>query len=94
MHANWQGYVEVPAANDFVVRKVCTIALSKVQGAHWNAIKCQERLGNRPEAVVRQATITLNSQVWKSLEYSLPKQYCVDLAETYVTQLSVSLRIL
>jgi hypothetical protein len=45
-HANWQGYVEVPAAKDFVARKVHTIALREVQGTQWNAIKCQERLGN------------------------------------------------
>jgi hypothetical protein len=93
-HANWQGYLEVPAAKDFVARKVGTIALSKVQGTHWNMIKCQECLGNHPEAVIRQATINLNSQVWKSLEDSLPKLYCVDLVEAYVTQESVSLRIL
>jgi hypothetical protein len=92
-HANWQGYVEVPTANDFVARKICTIALSKVQGTHWNAIKCRERLGNCPEAVVRQATINLNSRVWKSLEDSLPKLYCIDLAEAYVMQESVSSRI-
>jgi hypothetical protein len=49
---------------------------------------------NHPEAVIRQATINLNSQVWKSLEDSLPKLYCVNLAEAYVTQESVSLRIL
>jgi hypothetical protein len=60
-HANWQGYVEVPTAKDFVARKVHTITLRKVKGTHWNAIKCQERLGNHPEAVVRQATINLNS---------------------------------
>jgi hypothetical protein len=28
-HAIWQGYVEDPAAKDFIVRKACTIALSK-----------------------------------------------------------------
>jgi hypothetical protein len=61
MHAKWQGYVEEPTAKDFFVTKVRTIALSKVQGTHWNAIKCQERLGNRPEAVVRQATTNLDS---------------------------------
>jgi hypothetical protein len=94
MHAYWQGYVKVPPAKDFVARKVRTIALSKVQGTHWNVIKCQERLGNCPEDVVRQATINLNSQVWKSLEDSLPKLYCVDLVEAYVTGESVSLRIL
>jgi hypothetical protein len=79
-HANWQGYIEEPAVKDFVARKVCTNALNKVQGTHWNANKCQERLRNRPEAVVRQATINLNSQVWTSLEDSLPELYCVDLA--------------
>jgi hypothetical protein len=77
-HVNWQGYVEEPTAKDFVVRKVCTIALSKAWGTHWNGIKCKERLGNRPEAVVRQATINLDSGVWKSLEDSLPEMYCID----------------
>jgi hypothetical protein len=93
-HANWQGYIEVPTAKDFVARKVRTIALSEVQGTHWNAIKCQERLRNCPEAVVRQATINHDSQVWRSLGDSLPKLYCVDLAEAYVTQKSVSSRLL
>ncbi len=83
-HANWQGYVEDPAANDFVTRKAHTISLSKAQGAHWNGIKCKERLGNCQEAVVRQAIISLDSRVWKSLEDSLPKLYCIDLAEAYV----------
>jgi hypothetical protein len=90
-HAYWQGYVEVPAAKDFVAS---TNALIEMQGTHWNVIKCQERLGNFPKAVIRQATINLNLQVWKSLEDSLPELYCIDLAETYVTQESVSLRIL
>jgi hypothetical protein len=84
-HAKWQGYVEEPSAKDFVARKVSTIALNEVQGTHWNVIKCQEHLGNCLEAVVRQATIKLDSQVWKSLEDSLPKLYCIDLAESYVT---------
>jgi hypothetical protein len=94
MHAYWQGYVEVPAGKDFLARKVCTIALTEVQGTHWNAIKCQERLGNCPEADVRQATINHNSGVWKSLEDFLPKLCYVDLLEAYVMQESVSLRIL
>jgi hypothetical protein len=51
-------------------------------------------LGNHPESVDRQATINLNSQVWKSLEDSLPELYCIDLVEAYVAQKSVSLRIL
>ncbi len=56
-------------------------------------IKCKERLGSRPEAVIGQATINLDSQVWKSLEDFLPELYCVDLAEAYVMQESASLRI-
>jgi hypothetical protein len=79
-HAKWQGYIEEPTAKDFVARKVHTIALNKVQGTHWNVIKCQECLGNHPEAVIRQATINLNLRVWKSLEDSLPELYCIDLA--------------
>jgi hypothetical protein len=74
MHANWQGSVEEPAAKDFsVARKVCTIELYNVQGTHWNVNKCQERMGNCPEAVIRQATINFYSQFWKSLGNSLPK---------------------
>ncbi len=61
-HAKWQGSVEEPAAKDFVVRKVRTIELNK-QGTSWNAIKCKECLGSCPEAVVRQATINLDSRV-------------------------------
>ncbi len=60
MHAIWQGYVDDPAAKDFVVRKACTIALSKVQGS------CHKASNNQPY-----------SQVWKSLQDSLPKLYCV-----------------
>jgi hypothetical protein len=62
-HAKWQWSVEEPAAKDFVARKVCTIQLNKVHGTNWNAIKCKERLGSRPEAVVRQATINLDSRL-------------------------------
>jgi hypothetical protein len=94
MHAIWQGYVEEAAAKDFVARKASTIALSEVQGTHWSMIRCKERLANHPEAVLGQVTINLNSQVWKSLEDSLPKLYCVDLAEAYVMQESANSRIL
>ncbi len=93
-HAKWQGSVEEPALKDFVARKVRTIELNKVQGTHWNTIKCEEHLGSHPEAVFRQATINLDSRVWKSLGDSLPELYCVDLAGVYVTQESVSSRIL
>ena len=92
-HAKWQGYIEEPAVKDFVARKVCTIKLNKVQGTNWNVIKCQERLGSHSEAVIRQATINLDSRLWKSLGDSLPTLYCIDLVEAYVTQESESSRI-
>jgi hypothetical protein len=37
-HAIWQGYVEDPAANDFVARKARTIALSKAQGTQQSPL--------------------------------------------------------
>ncbi len=37
-HAIWQGYVEDPAAKDFVARKARTIALSKAQGAQQSTL--------------------------------------------------------
>jgi hypothetical protein len=92
--AKWQGSVEELAAKDFVVRKVCTIRWNEVQRTIWNAIKFEERLKSCPEAVARQATITLYSQIWKSLGFSFPKLYCVDLVEAYVKQENVSLEIL
>jgi hypothetical protein len=51
-------------------------------------------LGNCPEAVIRQATINLDPQVWKSIEDSLLKLYYIDLVEAYVTRESPSSRIL
>ncbi len=91
--AKWQGSVEEPAAKDFVARKVHTIKLTEVQWTSWNAIKCKECLRSPPEAVVRQATINLYSQVWKSLGDSFPELYCIDLVEAYVTRESVRSRI-
>ncbi len=38
MHAIWQGYVEDPAAKDFIARKARTIALSKVQGTRQSTL--------------------------------------------------------
>ena len=93
VHAKWQESVEEPTAKDFVAREVRTIKLTKVLGTSWNVIKCKEHLRSRPAAVVRQATINLYSRVWKSLWDSFPKLYYIDLAEAYVTQESVSLRI-
>jgi len=51
MHAKWQGSVEESTAKDSIARGVCTIKLNKVQGTHWNANNCKERLGNHPEAL-------------------------------------------
>jgi hypothetical protein len=92
--AKWQGSVEESAAKDFVARKVRTIQWNKVQGTICNAIKCKERLRSRPEAVIRQTTMNLDLQVWKSLGNSFPKLYCIDLAEAYVMQKNVSSEIL
>jgi hypothetical protein len=78
--------------NDFVARKVRTMESNKVQGNNWNAIKCKECLGSHPEAVVRQATINLDSWLWKSLGDSLPELYCVNLAEAYIMWENVSSR--
>jgi hypothetical protein len=95
MYANWQENVEEPVAKDFVARKACTITLSEGRETHWSLIRCMERLANCPEAVLGQATINLDSQVWKSLlEDSLPKLFCADLVEAHVMQESASLRIL
>jgi hypothetical protein len=82
-HAYWQGYAEEPAAaaKDFVARYTHTIASGGARETHWNRIKCKECLRNCPEAVIGHATINLDSQVWKSLEDSLPNLYCVDLAQ-------------
>ncbi len=38
MHAIWQGYVEDPAAKDFVARKACTIALSEARGTRQSTL--------------------------------------------------------
>ncbi len=37
-HCIWQGYIEDPAAKDFIVRKARTIALSKVQGTRQSTL--------------------------------------------------------
>jgi hypothetical protein len=38
MHVIWQGYIEDPAAQDFVARKARTIALSKVRGTQQSTL--------------------------------------------------------
>ncbi len=38
MHAIWQGYVEDPAAKDFVARKARTIALCKADGTQQSTL--------------------------------------------------------
>ncbi len=45
-HAIWQGYVEDPAAKDFVARKARTITLSKAQG------NCHKTINNHPYSQV------------------------------------------
>jgi hypothetical protein len=57
----------------------------KALGSYWDRIKCKKLFGNPVGAVERQASINPDSQIWKSLEDSLPKLYCADLAEAYVT---------
>ncbi len=37
-HAIWQGYVEDPAAKDFIARKAHTIALSEVRGTRQSTL--------------------------------------------------------
>jgi hypothetical protein len=37
-HAIWQGYIEDPAAKDFVARKACTITLSEEQGTRQSTL--------------------------------------------------------
>jgi hypothetical protein len=41
-HAIWQGYIEDPAAKDFVARKARTIALSEARGS------CHKTSNNQP----------------------------------------------
>jgi hypothetical protein len=67
--------VSPPTAKEFVARKTSTIVSGKAQGTG---------------AVIGQATIDLHSQIWKSLEDSFAKLYCVDIAEVYVTQESAN----
>jgi hypothetical protein len=45
MHAIWQGYIEEPAAKDFIVRKAHTITLSEARETHWDVINYKEHLG-------------------------------------------------
>ncbi len=54
MHA-WQGYFDDPTAKDFVVRKACTIALSKAQGIRQSALfmSLEISLGFLTRAVLR-----------------------------------------
>jgi hypothetical protein len=94
MHAYWQGYTEEPAAKELIAGNTCTVASGKAQGTYWNRIKCKVRCGNCPEAVIGQATMNLYVQLWKFLEDSLPKLYCVDLDEAYVMQESMSSRLM
>jgi hypothetical protein len=74
-HANWQGNVEEPAAKDFVARKARTIALSELQGIHWDMIKSKLGLGIA-QSCHRTSNNQPYSQLWKSLE-ALPELYYI-----------------
>ncbi len=63
-----------------------TIAPGNAQGTYWDRMRCGKCFGNFMGAVKRQASINPDSQIWKYFEDSLPKMYCVELAEAYVTQ--------
>jgi hypothetical protein len=54
-HAIWQGYIEDPAVKDFIVRKVCTIALSKARGTRQSTLftSLEIPLGFLTQAVLR-----------------------------------------
>jgi hypothetical protein len=78
---------------EFIARKIHTIASGEARGTYWDRIKCKERFENPPRAVIRQATINPDSQVWQSLEDSLPNMYCADLTEANVMQGSTSSRL-
>ncbi len=56
-HAIRQGYVEYPAAKDFIARKACTIALCKVQGTRQSTLihKLEIPWGFRSQAVLRSS---------------------------------------
>ncbi len=71
--------VKTSAAKEFIARKTRTSASGGAWGTYWNRIKCKERFGNPPGAVIRQATINPEARIWKSFEDSLPKMYCTDL---------------
>ncbi len=94
MHAKWQGSIEEPAAKDFC----CEGGLHYwIERSAWNPLgrkQVPRALGESS----RSCRQTSNNQPlftsWKSLGDSLPELYCIDLAEAYVTQESVSSRIL
>jgi hypothetical protein len=70
-----------PKCEYFIITVVSIILnLTKQYFPVWNSLfNKHQDFYRRPEAVVRQATINLDSQIWKSLGDSLPELYCVDL---------------
>ncbi len=54
-HAIWQGYIEDPAAKDFVARKTRTIALSEAQGTQQSTLLTSLEIpwGFHSQAVLR-----------------------------------------
>jgi hypothetical protein len=56
MHAIWQGYIEDPAAKDYVARKTRTIALSKAGGTRQSTLFTSLEIpwGFHTQSVVRR----------------------------------------
>ncbi len=66
---------------------LCTLShRAKCKEPTGTGSSAKMQFGNPRGAVKRQATINPDSWIWKSLDDSLPKMYCADLAEAYVMQ--------
>jgi hypothetical protein len=62
MHAIWQGYVEDPAAKNFVARKARTIALIEVQGTRQSTLFMSLEIpwGFHTRAVLRSLAVLMS----------------------------------
>jgi hypothetical protein len=73
MHAIWQGYIEDPAAKDFVARKARTITLSKVRGS------CHKTSNNHPYSrvwkLLRDSIPELYCVAWLDLDHARQCQF-------------------
>jgi hypothetical protein len=71
MHAIWQGYVEDPAAKDFVARKAHNIVLSEAQGTQQSTLFTSLEI---PWGFLTQAVLR-----------SLPVKKCTSHRESHFT---------